>query len=143
MGLSSKDIAKLEMWSPLQDLLTASESSAEISTQVLWIIGTALQNNPKAQLAVSSPQFNDELRGVARRCPFINRHAFPLRMQFICLCLINGYSMFMFCVAVYEPVSPRAADNCRLLERISELRTTIESDLCAFGAAETQQEGSR
>lgn len=48
---NANNIAKLEMWSPLQDLLTASESSAEISTQVLWIIGTALQNNPKAQLA--------------------------------------------------------------------------------------------
>lgn len=48
---NANNIAKLEMWSPLQDLLTASDSSAEISTQVLWIIGTALQNNPKAQLA--------------------------------------------------------------------------------------------
>jgi hsp70-interacting protein len=38
------------MWAPLQDLLAAP--SDDIKVQALWVIGTALQNNPAAQKAV-------------------------------------------------------------------------------------------
>ena len=48
------DLVKLKMWEPLQNLLTSPSSSDEIQTQVLWIIGTAVQNNPSAQTAVRS-----------------------------------------------------------------------------------------
>lgn len=40
------------MWEPLQSLLTSDTSTPPIKTQVLWVIGTALQNNPAAQEAV-------------------------------------------------------------------------------------------
>jgi hsp70-interacting protein len=40
------------MWEPLQNLLIAPSSSDAIKTNVLWIIGTAVQNNPAAQNAV-------------------------------------------------------------------------------------------
>jgi len=43
------DLQKLQLWEPLQSLLTSDDSSPEIKTAVLWIIGTALQNNPAAQ----------------------------------------------------------------------------------------------
>ncbi|OSD00060.1 hypothetical protein PYCCODRAFT_730518 [Trametes coccinea BRFM310] len=40
---------KLKMWEPLHGLLTNPTSSEEIQRQVLWILGTAVQNNPAAQ----------------------------------------------------------------------------------------------
>jgi len=43
------------MWEPLHDLLLASGTSDALRMQTLWVIGTALQNNPAAQLAVSHP----------------------------------------------------------------------------------------
>lgn len=43
------DLQKLQLWEPLQSLLTSDNASPEIKTAVLWIIGTALQNNPAAQ----------------------------------------------------------------------------------------------
>ena len=42
------------MWEPLQALLQSPNSSEAIKTQTLWVIGTAIQNNPSAQSAVSS-----------------------------------------------------------------------------------------
>jgi hsp70-interacting protein len=46
------DLVKLQMWEPLQNLLTSPTSTDEIKTQTLWIVGTAVQNNPAAQQAV-------------------------------------------------------------------------------------------
>ena len=46
------DLAKLKMWDPLQSLLVSQNSSDEIKVQTLWIIGTAVQNNPSAQNSV-------------------------------------------------------------------------------------------
>ena len=43
------DLQKLQLWEPLQSLLTSDNSSQQLKTAVLWIIGTALQNNPSAQ----------------------------------------------------------------------------------------------
>ena len=43
------DLQSLQLWEPLQSLLTSDNSSQELKTAVLWIIGTALQNNPAAQ----------------------------------------------------------------------------------------------
>lgn len=40
------------MWEPLQDLL--GSPSEDMKVQALWVIGTALQNNPAAQKAVRS-----------------------------------------------------------------------------------------
>ncbi|KAI0292991.1 armadillo-type protein [Multifurca ochricompacta] len=46
---NANDLEKLKMWEPLQDLL--SSPSDNMKTQALWVIGTALQNNPAAQNA--------------------------------------------------------------------------------------------
>ena len=46
------------MWEPLHSLLTSPNSSEAIQMQTLWILGTAVQNNPAAQNSVrpfSSP----------------------------------------------------------------------------------------
>jgi hypothetical protein len=47
-----KDLEKLGMWEPLQDLLASS--SDDMKVQALWVIGTAVQNNPAAQKSVRS-----------------------------------------------------------------------------------------
>ncbi|KAI0339130.1 nucleotide exchange factors-like protein [Trametopsis cervina] len=51
---NANDLIKLKMWEPLQNLLVSPSSSDEIKTIVLWIIGTAVQNNPSAQDAYLS-----------------------------------------------------------------------------------------
>ncbi|KAH7911137.1 nucleotide exchange factor Fes1-domain-containing protein [Hygrophoropsis aurantiaca] len=51
---NANDLKKLKMWEPLQNLLTASSSTDSIKMQTLWVIGTALQNNPSAQQATRS-----------------------------------------------------------------------------------------
>ncbi|KAG2363605.1 armadillo-type protein [Suillus spraguei] len=48
---NANDLNKLGLWQPLHGLLLASGSSDTLKMQTLWIIGTALQNNPAAQLA--------------------------------------------------------------------------------------------
>ncbi|KAG0706248.1 armadillo-type protein [Suillus ampliporus] len=48
---NANDLKKLKMWEPLHGLLLASGTSDALKMQTLWIIGTALQNNPAAQLA--------------------------------------------------------------------------------------------
>ena len=50
------DLEKLNLWEPLQSLLIATTSSQGIKSHALWIIGTAVQNNPAAQDAVSGFQ---------------------------------------------------------------------------------------
>ena len=52
------DLHKLQLWEPLQSLLTSDNSSQELKTAVLWIIGTALQNNPAAQDDVRTRLFH-------------------------------------------------------------------------------------
>lgn len=42
------------MWPTIQSLLTSSTSTDSMRAAVLWIIGTAVQNNPSAQSAVST-----------------------------------------------------------------------------------------
>ncbi|KAJ4466073.1 nucleotide exchange factor Fes1-domain-containing protein [Lentinula lateritia] len=44
---NANNLENLKMWDPLHALLTSSPDS--ITTQTLWVIGTALQNNPSAQ----------------------------------------------------------------------------------------------
>lgn len=51
--MDSADIEKMKMWEPLQALLQSPSSSEAIKMQTLWVIGTAIQNNPSAQRAVS------------------------------------------------------------------------------------------
>ncbi|KAG5650206.1 hypothetical protein H0H81_000307 [Sphagnurus paluster] len=46
---NANDLAKLKLWEPLHALLTAPTSTLEIKMQALWVIGTAVQNNPSAQ----------------------------------------------------------------------------------------------
>lgn len=48
---NANDLVKLNMWEPLHNLITSSSSSNDIKTQTLWIVGTAVQNNPAAQNA--------------------------------------------------------------------------------------------
>lgn len=45
------DLERLGMWTPIHDLIASSSSDA-IKTQAVWVAGTAVQNNPKAQHAV-------------------------------------------------------------------------------------------
>ncbi|KAJ7699299.1 nucleotide exchange factor Fes1-domain-containing protein [Mycena rosella] len=45
---NANNIEKLQMWTPLQSLITSAPTSS-IKMQALWVIGTALQNNPAAQ----------------------------------------------------------------------------------------------
>lgn len=45
------DVEKMKMWEPLQALLQSNSSEA-IKMQTLWVMGTAIQNNPSAQQAV-------------------------------------------------------------------------------------------
>jgi hypothetical protein len=47
------DLEQLKLWQPLVSLLNSPESSTNIKVQLLWVIGTAIQNNPAAQDAVS------------------------------------------------------------------------------------------
>jgi len=46
---NANDLEKLGIWEPLQGLLASP--SDDLKTQTLWVIGTALQNNPAAQKA--------------------------------------------------------------------------------------------
>ncbi|KAG2151100.1 armadillo-type protein [Suillus bovinus] len=48
---NANDLKKLGIWQPLHNLLLTSGTSDALRMQTLWIIGTALQNNPAAQLA--------------------------------------------------------------------------------------------
>jgi len=49
---NANNLEKLKMRDPLQSLLTSQNSSDDIKVQTLWIIGTAVQNNPAAQISV-------------------------------------------------------------------------------------------
>ena len=55
------DLEKLNMWRPLQDLLLAPSSTDDLKMQVIWILGTAVQNNPAAQNAVRLPHLSVEV----------------------------------------------------------------------------------
>ncbi|KAI1790546.1 nucleotide exchange factors-like protein [Ganoderma leucocontextum] len=46
---NANNLEKLKMWEPLQGLLVNPSSSEEIQRQTLWVLGTAVQNNPAAQ----------------------------------------------------------------------------------------------
>ncbi|KAJ1023152.1 hypothetical protein NDA16_003305 [Ustilago loliicola] len=47
---NANNITSMKMWQPIISLLSASEP--EIQTAAAWILGTAVQNNDKAQMAV-------------------------------------------------------------------------------------------
>ncbi len=47
---NANNITSMQMWQPIIGLLSASEP--EIQTAAAWIVGTAVQNNDKAQMAV-------------------------------------------------------------------------------------------
>jgi len=49
---NASNLENLKMWEPLQGLLTSSTDA--IQRQVLWVIGTAIQNNPSAQASYLS-----------------------------------------------------------------------------------------
>lgn len=42
----------MNMWKPLHNLLSSDSSTDAIRASTLWIIGTAIQNNPAAQISV-------------------------------------------------------------------------------------------
>ncbi|TFY67417.1 hypothetical protein EVJ58_g1634 [Rhodofomes roseus] len=48
---NANNIDKMKMWEPLHNLLKSPNSTEGIKMQTLWIIGTAVQNNPSAQKA--------------------------------------------------------------------------------------------
>ncbi|TFY65306.1 hypothetical protein EVG20_g5648 [Dentipellis fragilis] len=50
---NANDLAKLGIWEQLHTLII-TDSSEKIRTQALWVIGTAVQNNPSAQRAYLS-----------------------------------------------------------------------------------------
>lgn len=49
---NANNISSMKMWEPLVALLTASNSTPSIQLATLWILGTAVQNNDKAQMAI-------------------------------------------------------------------------------------------
>jgi len=51
---NANDLAKLQMWRTLHDLLSSPSSSPAIVSHTLWVIGTALQNNPSSQISYLS-----------------------------------------------------------------------------------------
>lgn len=51
---NANDLQKLKMWEPLQGLLSLPSTTDPLKLQTLWTIGTALQNNPAAQLSYLS-----------------------------------------------------------------------------------------
>lgn len=46
---NANNLGPLKLWEPLQSLLTSENSSKEIKIQTMWVLGTAVQNNPQAQ----------------------------------------------------------------------------------------------
>ncbi|KAH6912019.1 adenyl-nucleotide exchange factor [Coprinopsis sp. MPI-PUGE-AT-0042] len=46
---NANNLAALSLWEPLHGLLTSPTASSEIRVAALWVVGTALQNNPAAQ----------------------------------------------------------------------------------------------
>ncbi|KIJ61201.1 hypothetical protein HYDPIDRAFT_31504 [Hydnomerulius pinastri MD-312] len=48
------DLKKLNMWEPIHGLLGLPTTTDGLKVQTLWVLGTALQNNPAAQLAYLS-----------------------------------------------------------------------------------------
>lgn len=80
------DLEKLGMWEPLQGLLATP--SDDIKLQALWVIGTALQNNPAAQKAVRfilpSALFPRARRGLEAAChDTILTRLFPFDPSFV------------------------------------------------------------
>jgi hsp70-interacting protein len=55
------------MWEPLQDLIASS--SEDMKVQALWVIGTAVQNNPAAQKSVRPrhPSWTPKKRSATHR----------------------------------------------------------------------------
>ncbi|KAI0032637.1 Fes1-domain-containing protein [Vararia minispora EC-137] len=53
---NASDLERLQMWAPIHAFLTTPDTSDELKTQALWVIGTAVQNNPTAQRAYLSLQ---------------------------------------------------------------------------------------
>lgn len=49
---NANNITSMKMWSSLIGLLEAETSSEPVKLAALWIIGTAVQNNDKAQMAI-------------------------------------------------------------------------------------------
>lgn len=47
------DLQKLKMWEPLHGLVGLPSTTDGVRLQTLWVLGTALQNNPSAQFSVS------------------------------------------------------------------------------------------
>ncbi|KAH9922216.1 nucleotide exchange factors-like protein [Fomitopsis serialis] len=48
---NANNIEKMKMWEPLHNLLKSPNTTEGIKMQTLWVIGTAIQNNPSAQSA--------------------------------------------------------------------------------------------
>ncbi|TRM69061.1 nucleotide exchange factor Fes1-domain-containing protein [Schizophyllum amplum] len=46
---NANNLEKLNLWAPLHSLLTAADTPSPVVLQTLWVVGTALQNNPSAQ----------------------------------------------------------------------------------------------
>ena len=62
------DLEKLKMWEPLHDLVTSHSSTDPVILQALWVIGTALQNNPAAQDSVGPPPICNVAQAVDVGC---------------------------------------------------------------------------
>jgi len=48
---NANNVEKMKMWEPLHNLLKSPNPTEGIKMQTLWVIGTAIQNNPAAQRA--------------------------------------------------------------------------------------------
>lgn len=54
------DLQSLKLWEPLHSLLRDEKSTESIKVRTLWVIGTAVQNNPAAQDVVSAARRYEE-----------------------------------------------------------------------------------
>jgi hsp70-interacting protein len=71
----------MKMWKQLQDLLTSPKSSPNITKQTLWVIGTALQNSPESQDAVSVPSCLTHLRLISAQ--YLTLKPIPTILKFL------------------------------------------------------------
>ncbi|KAI4521281.1 Fes1-domain-containing protein [Schizophyllum commune Loenen D] len=46
---NANNLEKLNLWAPLHSLVTSPDTPPPVALQALWVVGTALQNNPSAQ----------------------------------------------------------------------------------------------
>jgi hypothetical protein len=92
------------MWEPLQGLLASP--SDDIKVQALWVIGTAIQNNPAAQNAVRSPLPRPHCSTLTFLSFIAGQTAVPRPRSSPC----RHFLSFPLCTIVPEAAAPSQSD---------------------------------